>query len=230
MSAYIQWVSKAGVTLQLFFDVVLQETQEMTSAVTEHPVEKGANVTDHVRAENDRVSLEVYVSNSPARDVNNRGMTLESMTLDIPVIEPASLSIGGLINGAFNALQGSKGPERTATVYKFSNAFDAVSDTRAILEELRTSATLLDVVTSSKDFQNMVLRSHTIKKNESTGTGATFALEFQQIRLVETKIVNAPIPTETRGKKAVSKGAQGTKPAKDQPKKKSLLKTLLGAA
>ena len=55
---------------QLGFDVTESEALELSSTVTEHPVETGANVTDHVRKNLDKLTLVVFVSNTPITDEN----------------------------------------------------------------------------------------------------------------------------------------------------------------
>jgi Dit-like tail protein len=50
-------------------DCVRQETHSFDSDVTSHPVEKGADVTDHVRPRPITVTLECIVSNTPIEPV-----------------------------------------------------------------------------------------------------------------------------------------------------------------
>lgn len=50
-------------------DVAISEDHDFESEVTEHPVEIGADITDHVRARPIRVSLEGVVSDTPIGDV-----------------------------------------------------------------------------------------------------------------------------------------------------------------
>lgn len=204
--SFLYWTDKAGAFRTLYFDAVISETQDITSQVTEHPVEKGANITDHVRAEIDRVHLEVFVSNTPNRDVNGRGAAVEGVELDL------------------------KKARETASVFKFGTDFDAVSDMQSVLRDLRDSATLVTIATSSRDYEDMILAEISQKKDGNTGTSASFDLNFRQIRTVETKLVKVPTPKETRGKHAVNKGAQDPVPANDQAGKKTFLASLLDRA
>lgn len=50
---------------QLQVDAAPRETHALTDTLTDHPVEKGANVTDHDREEPDRLTLDCVVSNTP---------------------------------------------------------------------------------------------------------------------------------------------------------------------
>lgn len=61
-----------GTTNVIEFDCTLTEKHESSAKATEHPVEEGANVTDHVRPELDTVSLEGVITNTPLNDVSAR--------------------------------------------------------------------------------------------------------------------------------------------------------------
>jgi hypothetical protein len=59
-----------GTTSVIEFDATLTETHTSSARATEHPVEEGASVTDHVRPELDRVALEGFITNTPINDVS----------------------------------------------------------------------------------------------------------------------------------------------------------------
>src|SRR4051812_18826374 len=66
--------------------VVLNEEAEHTASVTEHAVEKGANVSDHIRNEAERITLQVVISNTPVgKDLNDLyGMQVGGLELRVP--------------------------------------------------------------------------------------------------------------------------------------------------
>lgn len=55
----------SGEYLLLECDIVKAEEHNVSAQVTTHPVQEGANITDHVRPNLKRVSLQVRVTNSP---------------------------------------------------------------------------------------------------------------------------------------------------------------------
>lgn len=63
--AYLSYVDPSGATNTIVFDSVTAETWSAPTSVTEHPVEKGANVADHVRVQLVTCSLTIRVSNEP---------------------------------------------------------------------------------------------------------------------------------------------------------------------
>jgi hypothetical protein len=229
MGAFLMWENKAGQPKELHFDVVTSETQEQNVTATEHPVEDGANVADHIRRELDRVSLEVFVSNTPIADVNNRGGKVATVPITIEKYKaPLAPTPGAVFNAVGSAISGlfAGKEEYNAQVFRFPDDFDAVAETLATLEQIRDDASLVTVTTSARDYENMLLESVSLNKTARTGTGATFTLMFREMRKVQVSIVNAPIPTEIRGNIKKPKGIKApvSAPAVDVPgQKKSML-------
>jgi hypothetical protein len=63
--SYLQWEDDTFFISTLTFDVTLRETHTWESSVTEHPVEAGANVSDHVRPSLDKLSMDVEFTETP---------------------------------------------------------------------------------------------------------------------------------------------------------------------
>jgi len=63
--AYLTWTDTTGATQWATFDVVVSEEWGEDAEVTEHPVEQGANVGDHVRVKLVTCKLKVFVSQEP---------------------------------------------------------------------------------------------------------------------------------------------------------------------
>lgn len=240
MSAYLTWKPKSGKQKSLYFDAVTSEVQTIKSTATEHPVERGPNVSDHIRDELDSVTLEVFVSNQPIYDLNGHGGKVVSVEIKTQPYEPpleatpGSLfnAVGGAIKQGVKALGeliGLGGPSGTsATILMFDEAFDAVGEVVLLLRGIRATKQLVDVVLPSRLYPDMVLTSVEVTRTPATGDGATIALEFKELRQVAVSIVTAPTPTEPRAKSAVKKGAKDTKDAPAPARKGSLLKGLFG--
>lgn len=234
MGAFILWKPKAGPSKSLFFDACTSEGQSFTSTATEHPVETGANVSDHVRKELDRVTIEVFVSNAPIYDWNDRGGKLSKVKLKVekykapfaPTPGAVFAAVGGAVKGAMAALLGGGDEEYAAQVLKWDASFDAVADTLQALEKIKNEVQLVDVVLPSRLHENMMLESIEVERNPGHGDAASFKLGFKQIRQVEAKLVNAPKSTQKRGEIAKKKGAKGATEVKPAGRGKSILKSL----
>lgn len=214
MSAFLTWSPKIGPAKSLFFDVVTEIGATFVSTPTDNPVEEGIDVSDHVKHDPVRVTLEVFVSNTPIYDRNNKGGFYGSVPIKLEKYKaplaptPGAVfgAIGGAIKDAVGSLLGGH-QEYAANVLQFPD-FDAVADTLQVLEQLRDTSQLLTVYTRARSFDDMHLSKITLHRNAASGTGGTFQLELQQIRQVTVSIVNAPIPTQVRAKPAIAKGAQ----------------------
>lgn len=131
---YLYWSDPdSGELVVVIFDAITTMTPEDTVDITEHPVEEGANVTDHARSNAGRLTIEGIVSLSPnlaadafaaelkgvSVDPNAAGLTASdfsadarsspghvTITLDIPS-PPIQLSESGLLQGGIGALKKS---------------------------------------------------------------------------------------------------------------------------
>lgn len=226
-SAYLEFDSTI-----LYFDAVTSEAAEHTATVTEHPVEQGANVADHVRDGLDTVTLEVLVSNTPTQDINGLyGGSIESVTLNVPKFDrPTPLTPGGLMGAGIDAVKGLLNPQDPwkAQVLTFSSKFNAVKDVMAMLDDWKKSGLVGSVITGWKLYPSVVITRVAPARQASTGDAATFSLEFKEIRVVESKLITAPVPTQARGMIKKPKGRQPTSFVRDPKPKKSILKALLG--
>ena len=154
----------------LELDASISETHTAEVEVTEHPIEKGANISDHVRAKPENLSIEGVVSNTPvnraqnARAVKSQGKLLQT-TSDV------------------DAIQGHPGVAESA--------YDQ-------LRALKDSGQLITVVTKLRTYRNMVLRSLSIPRSAKIGDMLQFTAQFIQVNLVENGTVI--LPTRKSGK------------------------------
>jgi len=218
---------------ELHFDVVVSEVPEFKTTVTDYPVEKGANVADHMRNEAHALTLEVYVSDTPLKETdlegnNTRGGGVRSHGLDVQTYEPPLAPTPGAVLGAIgnavsNLLAGPAAPTK-AQVLSFDKEFNAAQECLTILEQIRGKSELLEVVTAARFYSDMALtRIGGPKVDKDTGGGASFTLEFKNLRLVSVAFVAAPKPSIVQGHKMADKGKQD--PKTPEPKKRSLLQS-----
>lgn len=223
-----------GSNLGLTFDLTLSETHEDVSEVTEHPIETGCNIADHVRQTPLSLALEVFVSNTPlyADILKGRGRW-RSFELTPPEYEapfeptPGAIfrAAGGAIKAVGDALLGPSAPLKTQLL-GFDSGFDAVRETQTILTDLKNRAVTLTVYTMSQVYANMVLTHITLPRTEYGG--AAFTLELRQLSTVQSANVAAPKAAEKRGAPSVNKGAQATKATDSAAEASTMYKLLSG--
>lgn len=212
-----------GVPSSMRFDVVLSETHTSSAAVTEHPVERGPNVTDHVRKQLDSITLEVFVSNTPINTGNllkfgKRG-EFSKLKLDIPTYKAPLAPTPGALYGAAGDAIGSAvdsvfgGPKVDGVVaLQFQQPFNSTSEIYTELRRLQEEAEIVKVITANWDYDTMVLENVTMTRTPGEGDGARFSLELRQIVQVDTKRTAEPVPTMPRAKKPKKKGTKGAEP------------------
>lgn len=199
------------------FDVIENELHESVVEVSDHPVEVGVNVSDHVRPLPERLSLTAYTTNTPIaiNPFTQRGEH-KAIALNVPQwTVPVEPTPGALYRAGLQALGSLFGePERVATVLVYADAFNAIYETFEILQELQTNAVLLQIVTPIKVYEDMILERVAAPRNAGDA-GVAFGLDVRQLRVVESGQVAAPpVPADDvpGGHPLLNKGGQGAKP------------------
>ena len=233
----------------VIFDIVETETHTSKSVVTDHPVEIGSDISDHIRNEPDRISIKGIVSNFPILLGENGSRLSQSplslskaptrggptaTTLNIPKPPPA-LSIAGAISALSDLLFGtppvvaqlspygsvSGNQNVTVQTQTFPATFDNVLDVHNELTAIRVGAVICEVFTSTKAYDNMVIESIEYSK-EDAGAGS-FSVDLRRIIQVQSAVVAAPVPLIKAGAPPAPKGSQVPKEM-SAAEKKSFLK------
>jgi hypothetical protein len=87
-AAVLQWTGADGSTNTIAFDIVETETWQEDATVTEHPVEVGANIGDHVRVALRTCELKVFSSNEPLGGSTPNGASAVQTTVPLTVPLP----------------------------------------------------------------------------------------------------------------------------------------------
>lgn len=189
-----------GLTDELLeIDLLISESPSGVASVTKHPVEVGADVADHVRPEPRALRLECMITNTPIDIDPKPGMSYNDFAT------PPRFDLDAPV--------------------QYSDRAKWADDT---LERIREKALLCRVLTSKREYKDMVLTSYDPARTKDTGDALHFALTFERIIKVQTKLVEVK-QTAVPGAK-VNRGAQPTKTAEAPVEQKaSLLCQGLGA-
>jgi hypothetical protein len=96
-AAYLAWTDASGTSQTFVFDVVTDEDWDDGADVTEHPVERGANVSDNVRVRVSRCTLKVFATNEPIDDNQFDQMVPVEVDINMPTL-PTIPNVMGIIN------------------------------------------------------------------------------------------------------------------------------------
>lgn len=133
--AILYWTNEDTGALETFkFDATTSEDPSDVTAITDHPVEQGANIVDHARDEPERVTVEGIITNTPHQgnltedddhQTTTVPLTVNVMTapgtkvvhLDVPS-PPIEISPSGLLQAGVGAIVTAitGGPSNNANV------------------------------------------------------------------------------------------------------------------
>lgn len=227
MPTTLTWEDEAGAVVSAVFDVDLQETHEGNNIITEHPVEDGADISDHIRPQLKRFTVEGFVSDTPLLsnpDVVNK-TTFTAIELQIPD-KPFKFGVSNAINAGISSIGDALFPPKPirVTMLTFDNFTSRMRAAFDILETARKTARLVRILTSITEYDNMVIEQVVVTRSPEDGSGAHFTVSLKEIERVSSDITVAPEPAELSG--AIKKAA-GSKNAKDDETKIATLKKSL---
>ncbi len=182
-----------GDFLTLTLDASVSEQHTGDVEVTDHPVELGADISDHARVKPERLVITGLIS-----DVGiNRG----EARLDIaPNSDPdAPIPIVGAGRRA-NAGEAGRSNSGYATLRKFKD-----------------ERHLLKIITALRSYDNMILENLSVPRDGKSGDALVFTATFKEIRLVALKRALVHV-TATVGKPVVDTGKKSTVEADDGPR------------
>lgn len=196
----------------IVLDVTEHESYEATAALSDHPVERGVNISDHVRANPDTITLEAMISNTPI--VSPADQPSGS-------VRPATITVGGV-------------PVRVNTL-QWATPFDRARSADTLFNALLHDGALLRVTTGLRTMESMVLTRYSADRTAATGSSLPVVLEFRQARQVSTLRTNVATPAQRRGQRAGNRGGQpasttpsGQNTARRQSAAQSILNRLRG--
>lgn len=198
------------------FDAVISEEHGGAVAVTEHPVEKGANIADHARPEQEKLTFEALVTNTPLRlpATQNKSATERQATREL---------VGT------RRIRGVPVPYAEAVgVLDFSAEMDRPKDVWTELRDVKDNARLLTIdIGNMRTYSDMLIDNLTVPRAAGDkGDKLKFTVSCRKIQIVESR-------TSTGGpqkKKRDDKGHQGTTAVDEDKPLASTLHNLLGGS
>lgn len=172
-------------------DACTDETHNLTSTVTDHPVEEGPNISDHSRPDPDQVTLACFISNTPL------SIDQQNLANQDAGGQPAQTTSGG-------ATQITEVPNRAHQVF-------------LKLKKLRDEGTLIEVVTTLKTYgllatEGMMITSISIPRNSKNYDGLEFSVTLKQVRIVRNRQTSVQ-SSDRRVPPKQHKGAKTPEPA-----------------
>lgn len=233
MSTVLTWEDASGALVSMVFDVDNQETHDLQTEVTEYPVEDGSDVADNARDQLEMFTLEAYVGERvlPFNVEVFEKVQLKTIELQIPerpLVASASALVGAAVGAIGSALFGGPPPVR-AQLYTLDLARSRKKAALELINGARKKRRLLRILTSMRDYENMLITGINVTRSPSDGDGATFTMTFKQVNFVESEVTSAPKPSEPIGstkKSGGSKNAADDKSGKADAKRESAARAI----
>lgn len=180
--------------------VTLEERHQDDLEITEHPVERGAAITDHAFKHPAEVIIKCAWSNSlPA----NTGAATGVLNSSIDAL--GGLAVGAINNAATKALRGSIGAPlaniagaqlagRALSAFGLSvnsgrgTGTSRVQDIYDQLRKLQDRAEPFDIITGKRKYNDMLLRSLTVETDMASENALMVTAVCRQVLLVSTRI------------------------------------------
>lgn len=184
-------------------DATMQEVHTFSNEVTEHPVEQGANIADHIRRKPIEVRLSGIISETP---------------LDTTLADAAVRSIPGLGIAA----------TATQSVASLLSKSAIVRDAYNTLRAMRDAGQLVVLWTPYRAYTSMAITDLQITRDTSGGEALQFTATFREVLTVESASTIVQQPTLAQS--ALEQGEQplGAASKKIADHDSALLKVLNG--
>lgn len=156
---------------------------EAAAEVTEHPVESGPAVGDHVRPKNGTISLEGVITNTP--------ITLPATQMNGVTIASASVTLPG---------------GGTAVARQYSGVVDRVRVCDNVLLGLTNAGAIVSLTSGLRIVDSLAITRYRVEKNTDTGHSVRITMELKRVRIATT--ARAAVPLVRRARVTLERGAQ----------------------
>jgi hypothetical protein len=214
------WKDADGNTHVIPIDLVVNHSDDRSAEVTSHPVEKGANINDHVIQQADTLSLELAQTQTPfitpaapgIAFTAPKGFSIKNVKLDV---QPNAFSPGGLlflsraVGGALSSLGNALGITHADTppnvnVIVADGPIDRIGDLHDALIAVKQNAYFCTVTFRGRIYPDYIVTKVGWKSVKGEVGLGRFTVELQSIHIVSTETADLPNPASLRLKPIVS--------------------------
>ena len=191
MATTLTWEVR-GRAVAVTLDAATDLSFEVTAEPTEHAVERGADITDHVKP-------------------GARTFTIEGTITNTPILDDGTNPARGSVRPV--ALGGG----RSVSVFEWDAPFDRVRAVDTLLAELVEAGSLVTLSTSLRpQVTDLVVTRHKAARSATIGDAVQVSLELRRVRLVSVRRVEIPDPAQRRGQRQGQRGGQPAGAAADR--------------
>ena len=187
-TTYGQPLAPNGANLDVInIDATLSEVHSAEVELTQHPVETGADITDHARPKPREIRIDGFVTNSP----------LDDSLFGAVGRATASLLGGGSVAGL--------GITATLNVLTAPGS-NIIKDSFDKFQMLYQYAPLVQVFTPYRQYQNMIMVSFQANREQQNGDALKFSATFREVFLVSSQLIS--VSSQPFAQSVLDMGAQ----------------------
>lgn len=198
-----------GKTGAIVLDALIREDYTAEAEPTTHPVEDGADVTDHVILRPRTLQIEGVVTETPLDGLVDSLVNAGIQTVTSSIGQAISKKVGG---GAFGASATSKLSGLAGKTLAGLIKGPADNRLNLVLQELRAvrdSRQPVTIVTGLTQYDSFILKSFTVSRDQTTGKSIRVSLAFQELLKATAKTIRVPVPKVKSALPKVERGRQG---------------------
>jgi hypothetical protein len=177
---------------------VVEEKHHDEMEITNHPMEQGANITDHMFKHPAEVTLRLGWSNSPSSNGSLVNAGLAAAASLSPAIS-AIANVGSIVQGAYGLLSGLNGSE-----------VDQIKMIYGMLLQLQSRRALFTLYTGKRVYTNMVCKTLMSENDFKTEHSLPITMTCKQIILVNSYTTELPKSTQAKPAKTASPVSKGS--------------------
>lgn len=184
MLTLLEWTDAGGAPGAIELDATKTRGWEVAAEVTEHPVEVGSAITDHIRPSNGTITLEAVIANSPLvlPSTQTRGVQLRPYNAELP------------------------GTRERVTVVQLTGRLDRRRVCDALLAGLVRDGTPVSLTTSLRTAADLAITRYKVDEGPESGDSLVLTLELKQLRFAT--VARAAVPAVRRLQVPAQRGTQ----------------------
>lgn len=188
--------------------ITIEELHHDEIVITDHPVEKGARISDHFYKQPAEVVIRCAWSNSPSPSIGLLGQA-------VGVVSAVGGSLARIAAAAGPSLAGL----RTIQSVLNGSAANQVASIYQALLALQVSGIPFDIYTGKRSYADMLFRSLHVSTDHSTENSLMLTATCRQVLIAYTKVINTTVNNDAlanpNDSSVTEQGAVSTKEAAD---------------
>lgn len=236
-NVFVSFTGTAGIA-GFVFDVSKETTVELDSSITDHYIETGTTVQDHIALAPERVTVSGFQGEYKNLVANTKGI-LQNITEKLITISSYLPALNSAADSVYNAISGnnfsdmsvgdlvSLGADVGSDLFKAYRDINIPQNSQQeafiYFEALRNARQTFTIETPFRYYTNMAIESIKAIQDSTTVDMSSFEITFKRIRYVSTKVTTLSEVAQGRLKnqlaqtidKGVSKGKEVAKDVLD---------------